>query len=364
MTELRPRSLALLVIGLPLLLAGVYYALFAADRYVSELVVTVGEAGDRGTAAGSGLATLLPGITPPARQETLLLRDYVHSMDLLEHLDDTLGLREAYGSVPMDPFFNLFGWSSQEQFQEYFRNRVGILFDDISSLLRIRVEAFEPEMAEAVASEILSESERFVNEFSRRMAREQMAFAEKELQKARDRYQEAKKALIEFQRRHNLLDPLAEAQATVSLTSQLEAEIARLEAELRNLRSYLKDNAHEVISQQNKIAALREQLEIERARSVSPDGSPINTLAAEYQNLGVHVTFAEDSYKIALAAVENARIEAGRKLKSLVVVQSPTLPETALYPRRVYNLISIAVMLALLYGIIRLTLATVRDHQD
>ena len=35
----------------------------------------------------------------------------------------------------------------------------------------------------------------------------------------------------------------------------------------------------------------------------------------------------------------DARIESTRKLKSLVLVESPALPESAEYPRRVYSLV-------------------------
>jgi capsular polysaccharide transport system permease protein len=283
---------------------------------------------------------------------------------MLKHLDGKLNLREAFGAAPLDGFFNLYGWTSQEWFREYFQSRVEVVFDDASSLLTIRVEGFEPAFAHALGTEILAQSERFVNEISHRMAREQMAFAEHELQKSRERYQLAKTQLIDFQNRHNLLDPVAEAQAAVSLGSQLEADLARLEAELKNLLTYLKDNAHEVVSLRNKIGALRDQLELERSKTASNDGNQINTLASEFQSLSIEVGFAQDAYKLALSTVENARIEASRKLKSLVVIESPTLPEIAIYPRRLYNLATIAIALTLLFGIVRLVVATIKDHQD
>lgn len=361
--RLHPRRLVGLIIVLPLLLGFLYYAFFAADRFVSESIITVRESGDN-ESARSNLAALFSGANPPSRAETLYLIDYIRSMDMLKHLDKELGLREAYGAAPQDLFFHLFSWTSQEWFLEYFRNRVEIMLDDRSSLLTIRVEAFDPDFASTLATEILAHSERFVNEISHRMAREQMAFAETELQQARERYQVAKTRLIEFQNSHNLLDPVAQAQAAISLGSQLEAEIARLEAELKNLRTFLRDNAHEVVSLRNKVGALREQLEIERTKSTSQEGNRINTLAAEFQTLSIEVGFAEDAYKVALTAVESARIEASRKLKSVVVVESPTRPEIAIYPRRLYNLLTLAIALMLLYGIIRLAIATVRDHQD
>jgi capsular polysaccharide transport system permease protein len=62
--------------------------------------------------------------------------------------------------------------------------------------------------------------------------------------------------------------------------------------------------------------------------------------------------------------VESARIEATRKLKSLVVVEPPVLPEIAEYPRRWYNLATLLVVCCLIYGVVSLVVATIRDHQD
>ena len=74
--------------------------------------------------------------------------------------------------------------------------------------------------------------------------------------------------------------------------------------------------------------------------------------------------FAQDAYKLALGAVENARIDATRKIKSLVVLEPPSKPETAEYPLVAYNLGTLLAICVLLYAIVRLVLATVREHQD
>ena len=71
-----------------------------------------------------------------------------------------------------------------------------------------------------------------------------------------------------------------------------------------------------------------------------------------------------DAYKIALGAVENARIDATRKLKSLVVVEPPSRPQTPEYPKRLYSLFTVFALSLLIYAITRLVLATIREHQD
>ncbi len=74
--------------------------------------------------------------------------------------------------------------------------------------------------------------------------------------------------------------------------------------------------------------------------------------------------FVSEAYRGALTALEMTRIESTRKLKSLVLVDSPALPESAEYPRRLYTLTALLMVLILLYGIGRLIVATIEDHLE
>lgn len=358
------KSPAFWIIGVPMLLAVTYYAFLAADRYVSEARITVRQSGDAGASEVSGIALMMAGVNTGSREETLYLRDYIHSLDMLKHLEGKFKLRQAYESEKLDPLYRLYSGTSQEWFLWYYRNRVEVAFDDLTGLLSVRVQAFDPELAQKVNAEIIAQSERFVNEISHRMAREQMAFAETEMLKARERYQTAKNRLIAFQNKHKVLDPLAQAQASATLSVQLESEIAHKEAELKTLTGYLQDNAPQVAVVRNQVAALKAQLDKERGKVASQNGGRLNLLASEFQNLAIEAGFAEDAYKAALTAMETTRIEASRKLKSLVVVESPARAETAIYPQRLYNLATLLVILVLVYGITRLVIATIQDHRD
>ncbi|HNC82418.1 MAG TPA: hypothetical protein PK999_05180, partial [Nitrospira sp.] len=169
---------------------------------------------------------------------------------------------------------------------------------------------------------------------------------------------------IAFQNRHGVFDPVAQAQATASLTGQLEADVARKEAELKAMLGFMQDGAPAVVSLRNEISSLKAQLQVERDKVASGTGQRLNRLAAEYHNLALEAGFAEEAYKAALTAIETTRIEATRKIKSLVVVEAPTLPEVAVYPERLYNLLTLLVALMLLYGIVQLVIATIQDHRD
>jgi len=362
--SLNPRRLKLLLIVLPLVLAAVYYSLFAADRYVSESIITVRQANQEQSPI-PGVALMLAGVNPPSREETLYLQQYIHSLDLLKRLDAQLGLRAHYEAEKADLLFRLYGNHSQEEFLDYYRNRIEVHFDDLTSLLTVRVQGFEPEFAQKLNAAILEDSERFVNAFSQRMAREQMGFSETELERAATRLQKAKTDVLAFQTKHKLLDPVAQAQASGTLTAELQAGLARQETELRNALTYLNNNSYQVKALRSQLDAARAQLEVERLRATSGrNGERLNRLAADFQGLILQAGFAEDSYKVALASVENSRIDAARKIKSLVVIEPPSLPETAIYPRRIYNLVTLLVVSLLLYGIVRLVIATIREHLD
>lgn len=361
---LTARNLRLFAVAAPWLLAAFYLFALAADRYVSESIVTVRQNGAEG-AVGFNLTSLLGVSVPASLDDEKMLEAYILSMDILRKLDQELGLKEAFNSPGADFIFRLDSGATQEQFLDYYRSRVEVIVEEDSGLLRIRTQGFAPDAAEALNRGVLAFSERFINESSQRLAREQMEFAESELRKARSGVDEARDAVLAFQKSHDILDPLAQAEASSGLTAQLQAELSKQEAELKGLLGYLDEDAYQVEALRAQVAGMRAQLEAEGRRVVQgPKGSSLNVLAGEYQELLAELEFATEKYKLALTGVETARIESTRKLKSLVLVQSPVQPESAEYPRRVYTLFALFMGLALLYGIVRLIIATIEDHLE
>ncbi|NBK99218.1 MAG: capsule biosynthesis protein [Erysipelotrichia bacterium] len=361
LTEIfRPSRWLNYAVLVPLVLSIFYYTFFAANRYVSETMVSVRSANESSSAL-SGLA-VLAGVNSSSREDTLYLREYVHSLDMLKILDEKLDLKTLYKKSGVDFLYRLYDFMPQELFLWYFQSRVDVAYDDLTGLLKIRVEGFEPEDARSIAQAILEESENFVNELSHKMSRQQLEFAEGELFKAKERFSKAKSALLAFQNRYGVLDPMSQAQSQANLAIEFDAMLSKKETELSAMLAYLQESAPQVVTLKNEIAALKKQLAKEQKRIASDSGSPINALASQYQNLTIDVGFTEDVYKLALTAVEKARLDATRQVKYLATIQKPLVPEMAEYPRRIYNLITIFIALMLLYGISRLIKATIEDH--
>ncbi|WP_298832058.1 capsular biosynthesis protein [uncultured Piscinibacter sp.] len=365
LNSLTPRRLLLAVLAVPMALGSLYFGLVAADRYVSESTVALQQAGADASAL-PGAALLLAGLNPPSREGTLYLKQYIHSLGLLQQLDSRFKLRQHYESERLDQISRLWGGASQEDFLKYYRSRVEVSIDELSSTLTVRVQGFDPKFANELNRAILEASERFVNEMSHQLAREKLRFAETEVVRAAEKLQKAKADVLAFQSKNRLLDPTVQAQASGTMVAELQASITKSEAELRALRTYLNDDSFQVQALRSQIEATRAQLDKERSRGTTSGrgGERLGALAIEFEDLKTRAEFALDAYKLALGAIENARIDATRKLKNLVVIEPATLPETAEYPRRFYNLATLLLVCLLVYGIVRLVIATIREHQD
>ncbi|MFV0482058.1 MAG: capsule biosynthesis protein [Campylobacteraceae bacterium] len=351
----------LFIVVLPLFLVIAYYFIFSSNRYVSESILSVKQAGDSSSST-SDLSTLI-GVTPSSKEDTLYLKEYLQSMDLLLLLDKEISLRKIYSEQKKD-FLYWFGEDSpNEDFLQYYTRMVNIAYDDVSGLLKINVSAFDSNSSNLIAKEILKQSEMFVNELSHLISRQQLSFAEDELKRAENRLLNAKNSLLGFQNKYGMFNPLEQAQAQANLALEFEATLAKKEAELAAMSSYLQNSSPQVVTLKNEIEAIKKQIEKEKSRVATKGLDSTNLLASEYQSLTIEATFAEEVYKLALKSVEQARIESSKKIKYLSIIQKPTLPEIAKYPRILYNIITIFCILLLIFGIYKLIKATIEDHK-
>ena len=359
-----------LVVGMiivPFIIAFIYLVVFAANRYVSSSQVVVRQQESGQQAGMPGLALLVGAVDPVSREDTLYLKEYIVSHDMLSVLEAKLDWTKNYAGKWTDPLFYLSKNAAKEEKLKFYQRLVTTNYDETTGLLQIDVQAFSPEYAEAVLNEILVQSEIFVNNITRSMAGEQLAFAQRELLSSTERYEDKRAELLAFQNANNLFNAEITAETMSQIVASLEAEIVKEKARLNGLKTRLADNAPQIKSLENKINALTKQLEAEQRKITTTDFNAddiLNTIAFEYRRLQVDLLVAEEFYKTSLTVVENAKLETIKNIRSLIAVVNPNLPEDATYPRTIYNLITILIVLLLLYGITQFVIASIRDHRE
>ncbi|ADW72981.1 capsule polysaccharide export inner-membrane protein KpsE [Rahnella aceris] len=357
------RNLGKIVIGLPMALLIIYLVIFSRPRYLSESTVAIKSSNDiSGTSLNVGL--LLGAGNPGTAQDAMYLKEYINSPDMLTALDKQLDFHSVFGRSGLDFLYHLPKDASREQFLNYYRDRIAVTYDDKSGLLTIGTQGFTPQFAEQFNKAVLKESERFINEISHKIARDQQAFAENEMLEARARLNASKAQLLAYQNHNNILDPEAQAIAATTLVNTLVGQKIQMEAELRNLLTYLRDDAPQVISAQNAITSLGKQIDQEKSKITAPDGRQLNTMAVDFEEIKSKVQFDTELYKLTLTSIEKTRVEAARKLKVLSVISSPQLPQETTFPNVPYMIASWLLVCCLLFGTIKLLLAVIDDHKD
>ncbi len=359
---LRQRVVALAIAAA--LLAAVYWLLIASDRYVSEARVTV-QRTDLAGGQTMDLSGLLTGVASGSKADELLLRDYLLSVDMLKTLDAALDLRSHYSSWNRDPVSSLwFRDSPVEWLHRHYLSRVSVELDDYSGLLVVRVQAYDPEMAHAIASTLVSKGEGFMNDMAHRLAQSQVQFLEQQLVQMHQRSLQARQELIDFQNKKGLVSPQSTAETLVGIVSKLQAQRSELETQRTALKAYLVAEHPNIVTLNQQIAALDQQIQLEERKLAAPQGKTLNRTVEEYQRLEMQAKFAEDVYKTALVALEKGRIEATRTIKKVSMTQGPMRAEYPLEPRRLYNSFVTLLVALLIAGVVQLILAVIRDHAD
>lgn len=357
------KHLAKIVILIPMALLLIYLAIFSQPRFMSESKVAIKRASDiDGSSLNIGL--LLGAANPSSAEDALYLKEYISSPDMLATLNKQLDFHAAFSHSGWDFLNHLGQQQTTERFLQYYRDRINVAYDDKSGLLNIQTQGFSPEFALRFNQAVLKQSERFINELSHRIARDQLDFAEAEMDKARQRLDSSKAEMLAYQNSHNVLDPQASALAASTLVNTLMGQKIQMEAELRNLLTYLRDDASQVVSARNAIQSLQAQIDEEKNKITAPQGDKLNSMALAFEEIKAKVEFDTQIYTMALTAIEKTRVEAARKLKVLSVISSPQQPQETSFPNYPYLIACWLLVCCLLFGTTKLLLAVIEDHRD
>lgn len=354
------RILFVLVFVLPVAAVSLYLLLLATDRYVSSAAILVTE--ERGARpAGLDLSAIgLPSTT--ADRESLVVKAFLESREMLIFLDKEIGLRRHYSTAGADFVSRLDADASIEDVHRYFLRFLDVSFDTNSKILRIEVQSFDRDYSRRIVETMLARSQEFINQLNDHVTHEQLSFFLDELRRAEGRLREAKERMVRFQQEHGIYTPETEGETIVQTVVQLEQELARKRSELSAMLGTLTAEAPRAQALAHQVAALQAQIRDERQRLAGTQGHSLSELHGAYREIALNLEFVTNAYKSALSATEQARIDAARKLKFLIVVYEPTLADRSEYPDRPYLIATTALLALMLFAILSLVLAIIREH--
>ncbi|WP_027967604.1 chain-length determining protein [Halomonas halocynthiae] len=349
---------ALVIVAI--VLVSFYWSFWADDRYVSRASVVLES--PQIAQPNINFSAILTGAS--GDKDLLLLREYLLSVDMLIEAQEQLDFRAQY-SEHGDIFSRLWNANTPiEKLHSYYKRRVSIEMDEYAGVLNIEVQAYTPEFATELVQLLLKAGERHMNDMGQRLAEEQVAFLENQLGRLEERLEDARIKLLDFQNEQGLVSPASTVASINQVVATLEGELARVQAQRKALSSYQSVQSSDMRRAQAEIEALREQIEKQRDRLAQATGESLNRISSQYETLELKAQFAQETYSSAVAALENTRLEAARKLKQVSVLQSPLYPEYPAAPKRLYNASVFAIVTLFLGLIASMMLLIIRDHRD
>ncbi len=358
---------ALIAIAVPVLLAA-YYGYLASDRYVTEAQFSV-----RSATQQTGLSDVIAGATgiPSAAgmmgafQDAFIVREFVHSQELVDRIDAELGMVKLFGNPAVDWWSRLAADATREEKHDYWQYRISADLDASIGLVVLKVAGFTPEDSLKLAQSILAACQQLVNDLSARARVDALSFAAEEVAKAEDRLRDSRLAVTAFRKNTGDIFPEATAKAQLELIAQLDFELAKAKAEVAALG--LAPTAPTQRAAVARIIALEAQIAEERKKltgTAAHPGSnePLSDVLIEYQALEVDRLFAEQFYMGTLTLLEAARQEAIKIQRYLVVFVQPGLAEEPLEPRRGWAVLTVIACTIAAYIVLGVLYKTVKEH--
>jgi capsular polysaccharide transport system permease protein len=362
------RQWFMLLVLLPTMLLGAYYVFVAADIYESEARFLVrnrggggGGGGDGGGGRAGALANAILG-KGAGGEEARAMMAYLDSPAALMELRKETDLIALWRAPEADALARLWWTNPQiEWLLWYFRRRVVVELDTETNVLKLRVQAFRPEDAQALARQVLEMSEGLVNQLNDRTIADTLRAAQQDVQEAEQRVLAAREALIAFRERETAFDPAATAGGAVATITALTGALTQARTELNERRVFMRPDNPQLQVIQNRIATLEAQITTERQRVTRGDEALTQQVAA-YERLELERQMADRQLASTVSSLEAARSDALRQHVFITRISEPYLPEYALYPRGVFNTFTVFVSLSVLFGIGWLLLVSAREH--
>ena len=359
---MRSRSniiLFLLLFILPLLAVIIYEVRFATDRYHSDASLIITE--EHGASPSIDLSVIgLP--APGGSKDALVVLEFILSLDMLQYLDQKVDLRQHYSASNIDWLTRLPASASLEDFHDYMAGYLTAAYDTDSQLIRIQVQAFNREYSNKLVNLILARSQEFIDKLNTKITTEQTQFFEKQLANSEKRLRELKLQLLNFQREHRLLTTTAEATLVNTNIGEIERLLLLKEGELSARSQELNENSPIMQVLRSEIQTLKMQLAKEKERLSGGNSGAVSELDAQFREIEFNLDFVGGIYKSNLTQLEQVRMDAVQRLKYLIIVTQPTIADASLYPDRIYVIGTAAMILLMVFFILSLLVAIIREH--
>ena len=352
-----------LFVVLPTIVLAIYYGFIASDVYTSESKFVIRSPNQRSV---SGIGMVLQNIGFNAStDDSYLVRDYLSSRDAVQNLKAKLDIQTKYSAKSVD-VVSRFGTIKEptfENFYEYFNKKVKVVYDPASSISSLQIEAYTAKDAQNINEELLKMSEEVINRIINNDKNYILVASEKEVQEAQEVSAKAAEALAKYRVKNDVFNPEGQSAIVLQEISKLQDALIQTETQLTQAREITPENP-QIKAMETRIKSLKKSIADKSKLVTGPSDISFSNRSVEYQRLQLEKELADKQLASAMATYEQSKNDFNKKQLYLERLAMPSLPDEATKPKRFKNVLSGFVFGLLLWGVVRLFVAGVREHRD
>jgi uncharacterized protein involved in exopolysaccharide biosynthesis len=217
--------------------------------------------------------------------------------------------------------------------------RITTVATETSGFISVEVSYTDPKLAQQIASNYLAALARLNDRMSENSAAQQRRFYERELEREKDKLEQAELDLEKAQETSGVVLPQSQTQAGLNAINTIRAQIRLQQVRLTALLQSQTDQAPDVVLVRSQIAALESQLRELEASKEAPAGESLNAAKApavnrEFVRLEREVKYHQTVFDAMAKQFENARIEESSAAPGVQVVDYPEVPLRKSWPPR------------------------------
>jgi capsular polysaccharide transport system permease protein len=355
----------LIVVVIPTLLSIIFFGFITSRMYVSEstLVIRTPE-----KSSISGLGQILQGVGfGTSQNDAYTVKDYLLSYDAMMALNNDLDIKTSFENKHID-FYHRFGgllyWKTNfYEFYKYYLKMVTANLDPMSSILTLKTRAFTAEEAQKMNAALLKQSEDLVNRLNQRGQKDMIAFAQEILDKAENKSKQAALALGAYRNKYGVINPEQQSAIPLQQVAKFQDQLLTTQAQILQIETVSKDNP-QLPALRQRAQLLENQIKKETARIAGSGDTSLASKAIEYQRLFLDSQYADRELVSAMASLEQARTQAQRQHIYIERISQPNLPDAPSEPKRLQSILATLLLSLVLWGILSILYAGVREHHD
>lgn len=355
------------IVFLPIFVVTLYSLLIQSPRYQSYAVISIEK--NQSGLPSLGIGSLLGGISgSDAAVPSEVAIDYINSLTMYEALDKQIGLNRMLKNHKIDLISRLKSHPDQKEILAYYSSLLSTFYNSQSQTIELKFQSYSPEDSQRVLGQIMLNIQDFVNNLDQQLTTQRVNFGKKQVSIAHKKLSEVEAGIITFQNNKNMFDPKTETGVIVSILATLQSQLVMAQTDLADKNAYYQPDSIEIQSIQQKIDTLKSQINTQKQKllgysAANASDLKLNQVLAEFEELSMQAKIAGAEYAASIQGLELAKADAIQQKQQVVIVQPPTLPDYAAYPRIWYNDLVMFLVLLMIYGIIKMFVRIVLDHR-